>query len=136
MNVLPKKSWISTTPSSKKYLSRVFTYKLSSRLDPGKYEVAFEIPLSKSDDSEPDVVVFDRMDNGRSVMALEICKREDIHDMLIIARDLMEKSSLLDFFLYDNESGNWYNIRKAALGYHISSNTMFAGIPLHKLDRE
>jgi hypothetical protein len=133
MQTLPAKSWTSNASASKKYLSRLLTHKLSSRLNPKIYDVVFEMPLKKGDVSEPDVVVFNKCKGWASIMAIEICRTDEISDMLIIARELMDKYSLLDFFLFDQESNVWYNIKKRKMGYEITSNTFFLGIALDKL---
>jgi hypothetical protein len=133
MNTLPAKSWSATASASKKYLSRLLTHKLSSRLNPKIYDVVFEMPLKRGGNSEPDVVVFNKCKGWTSIMAIEICRTDEISDMLIIARGLMDKYTLLDFFLFDHESKVWYNIKKRRLGYEITSNTFFLGIALDRL---
>ena len=133
MQTLSAKTWNDSIPSSKKYLSRLLTHRLSVQLNPEMYDVVFETPLQKDGIGEPDVVVFDKCRGFSSIMAIEICKSDEITDMLIIARELMEKYSLLDFFLLDQESDLWYNIKRGQWGYEISSNTLFMGVELNKL---
>ena len=133
MQTLPAKTWTATTSASKKYLTREFTHRLASRLNPKIYDVLFESPLTKGGHGEPDVVVYNKCKGWSSVMAIEICRTDEITDMLIIARELMEKYFLLDFFLFDEDAGTWYNIRKNKMGYEISENTFFQGIALDKL---
>lgn len=133
MESLHKKTWTDSVPASKKFLSRLLSYNLSSRIDQNEYEVVFEIPLIKGDEAEPDVVVFDKRKGWTSIMALEICGKDEINDLMIIARSLMEKYSLLDFFIFEQDSKTWYNIKKGPLGYYISSNTVFLGVDLDEL---
>jgi hypothetical protein len=133
MNILPNKDWTESISSTKKYLSRQLTYRLALKLNPKEYEVVFETPLIKGGVGEPDIVVFDKCRGWTSLMAIEICKADEITDMFIIARELMEKYSLLDFFLFDQDSECWYNIKRNQLGYDVSSNSQFMGIALDKL---
>ena len=133
MQTLPAKSWNANVDSSKKYLSRMLTYELSTQLNSKEFDVLYESPLSKMAHDETDVVVFDKRRGWSSVMAIEICKSNEIDDMMIIARDLMQKYSLLDFFLLDQDADVWYNIKKSLSGYDITSNTFFMGVDLNKL---
>ena len=98
METVPGKSWTDPIPSSKKYLSRMFTHKLARHLSHDVFEVVFESPLKINEPGEPDVVVFDKRRGWCSVMAIEICDTEEINNMLIIVRGLMDKFSLLDCF--------------------------------------
>ena len=91
MESLHKKSWADSVPTSKKYLSRLLSYNLSSRINNNEYEVVFEIPLKKGEEAELDVVVFDKRQGLTSIMALEICDKEEIND-LMMGVDLHELS--------------------------------------------
>lgn len=133
MQTIPLKTWNESIPSSKKYLSRIFTHKLATKLNQEMYDVVFETPLTKGGESEPDIVVFDKCRGWSSIMAIEICKTKEISDLLIVARELMDKYSLLDFFLFDQEESIWYNVKKGINGYEISSNTLFMGVALDEL---
>jgi hypothetical protein len=129
MKNISNKSWTDPeiTPS-KKYLSRMFTHKLSGLIDHRDYEVVFEMPFNKDTDNVPDVVVFDKRRGWSSVMAIEICRKDEVQDLLIVARDLMEKYSLLDFYLFDQDSFAWYNVKRNSLGYEIIADSAFPDV--------
>ncbi len=102
----------------------MFTHKTSSQLNPNLYNSVFESPNKKIGVHEEDIVVFDKSRGWCSVMSIEFCKTDEIVDIFIIARDLMETHSFLDFFLCDEERGFWYNIKKGCWGYEFSTNTL------------
>ena len=133
MQSLSKKHWSEHIPASKKFLSRMFTIELNRRLNPELYDVVFEIPLATNDEGEPDVVVFNKQNGYRSIMALEICGKEEVQDMLIVARGLMEKHGLHHFFVYDKDSDKWYHVVKTPMGYATNSDPHFLNIALDQL---
>ena len=134
MKTLSKKHWSEQIPSSKKFLSRMFTIELNRRLNPELYDVVFEIPLASNEEGEPDVVVFNKKNGYRSVMALEICGKNEIQDMVIIARALMEKHGLQHFFIYDKDSVKWYHVVKTPMGYSTNSDPHFLDIALDQME--
>jgi len=112
----------------------MFTIELNRRLNPELYDVVFEIPLATNGESEPDVVVFNKKNGYRSIMALEICGKNEIQDMLIVARALMEKHGLLHFFVYDMDSDKWYHVVKTPMGYSTNSDPNFMDIALDQME--
>ena len=109
---------------NKKNLACMLTHKTSSQLNPNLYNSVFESPNKKGGINEEDIVVFDKSRGWCSVVSIEFCNTDEIADMFIIARDLMETYSFLDFFLCDEKRGVWYNIKKGCLGYEFSTNTL------------
>ena len=45
----------------------------------------------------------------------------------------MDKYSLLDFFLFDQDASLWYNIKKTQNGFEVSTDTNFQGVSLEEL---
>lgn len=103
-------------------------HKTPSQLNPNLYNSVFESPNKKGGVNEEGFVVFDKSRGWCSVKSIEFCKTDEIADIFIIARDLMETYSVLDFFLCDEERGVWYNIKKGCLGYEFSTNTLSLGV--------
>lgn len=97
----------------------MLTHKTS--LHPKLFDIVFE-SLNKNDDvNKTNIVAFDESMGWCSVMKIEFCKTDEIADIFIIGRYLMDTFSLLDFILHDESRGVWYNIKKGSLGYKVSS---------------
>ena len=111
--------------SSKKYLSSIQSPVLSKHLGSDVGDWVFETHFKKNNKNESGIVGFNKCRGWCSVMAIEMCKAEDVTDLLIIARGLMEKHSLLAFFLYDHENAIGYEIKKGPWGYETSSKSFY-----------
>ncbi len=122
-----EKSWIDSVVSSKKYLSRMQSPVLSKNLSFDVGDLVFEAHFKKNGKNESGVVGFNKCRGWCSILAIEMCKADDVTDLLIIARGLMEKHSLLAFFLYDHENGIGYEIKKGLWGYETSSKSFYKG---------
>ena len=125
METLPVISWIDSGVSSKKYLSLVQSHELSKHMNSDVNDVFFEPHFKKNGKNESSVVGFNKCRGWCSVMAIEMFKADDVTDLLIIARGLMEKHSLLAFFLYDHENAIGYEIKKGPWGYETSSKSFY-----------
>jgi hypothetical protein len=124
------KNWNNGIASSKKFLSRVITYRLSNLLDSKAYEVVFEGRLNTFDENEPDVVVYKRGKEIKPVMAIEVCRHNDVSPMILQAKSLMESFGLADFYIYDRDNLCWTNLRHEAKGFVISSSSFFKNVSL------
>ena len=104
------KSWKITTPPLKKLLSRTITHLLSRHLNKNKFEVVFEgfLDSINSSSEQPDVVIYSNQDKLIPVVAIEICKSEEIIEMVLLAREIVKTYSLKEFFIFDYEASQWH----------------------------
>lgn len=126
------KNWNNGISSSKKFLSRTITHRLSQLLDSKAYEVVFEGHLNTHDENEPDVVVYQRGKEIKPVMAIEVCQHSEVSPMMNKAQSLMESFGLTDFFIYDRDTLGWTNLHREAKSLIISSSSIFKNVSLNE----
>ena len=126
------KNWNNGISSSKKFLSRTITHRLSHLLDSKAYEVVFEGHLNTHDENEPDVVVYQRGKEIKPVMAIEVCQHSEVSPMMNKAQSLMESFGLTDFFIYDRDTLGWTNLHREAKSLIISSSSIFKNVSLNE----
>ncbi len=104
-----QKSWKITTPPLKKLLSRTITHRLSREINKDNFEVVYEGYLDAHNlaGEQPDVVIYTKTDLA-PVMAVEICKADELLEMVLIAKNTLDHYPLKEFFIYDYESEKWY----------------------------
>lgn len=103
------KNWQSSIATTKKFLSRQITHRLSRKLDTSKFEAVYDgvLDVFNPFGEEPDVVVYKKENGIQPVVAIEICKKEDLLEMSIYARQLMIQHKLKEFFFYDVDEDCW-----------------------------
>ncbi|HRH64752.1 MAG TPA: hypothetical protein PLU53_00495 [Bacteroidia bacterium] len=109
MNTQPD-SWSSPADTTKKFLSRQITHRLSRFLDRRKYEAVYEggLDVFNSSGEVSDVVIYQKENGLLPVVAVEICNKAELSEKTGIARQLMNRFRLKEFFLYTMDEKCWY----------------------------
>lgn len=127
--MLLTKNWTTNIPSTKKFLSREITHRLSHLLDRNKFDVVYEGNIKAGDENEPDVIVYNKPDLT-PLMAIEVCEHKEVGGVIRIAQNLMESSGLNEFFIYDRDQSTWTNLHRENKSLVIPSSSMFKGVSL------
>jgi len=117
MKSLFEKSWTNQRVSStKKFLSRILTYRLSRELNHAKFEVVYEGNIDRKDLSseQPDVLIYNSENNFAPVDAIEICDSSSVTEMKIAGKNLMERYALKEFFIFDYTLLEWHRLLRGS----------------------
>ena len=109
MNTL-NNSWSTPAETTKKFLSRQITHRLSRFLDRQKFEAVYEGGLDAINPTqeEPDVVIYKKDGGLAPVVAVEICNKAQLPEMSRVANQLITRFRLNEFFLYTMDETRWY----------------------------
>lgn len=124
------KNWQSGVPTQKKFLSRLITHRLSNLLDNKKFEVVFEGHFDAIDENEPDVIVYEKGNKVKPVMALEISYSKESDSLLSKAKEMMTNFKLENFFIYNFPKATWTNLHREANEVSVSSSSTFKDVSL------
>ncbi|HNP97448.1 MAG TPA: hypothetical protein PKK99_00250 [Bacteroidia bacterium] len=108
--ILMEHTWLTSSGTTKKFLSRQLTHYLSRLLDRNKYEAVYEggLDVFNSSSEEPDVVVYQKENGLQPLMAIEICNSADVDSLNRRVCQLMDRFRLREFFLYAMDEKRWY----------------------------
>jgi hypothetical protein len=128
------KMWKASTPPLKKLFAKTITHQLSRNLDKKNFEVVFEGFLDSQIQSieQPDVVIYSKLHGLAPLVAIEICQKEEVPEMMIIGKRLTETYSLKEFFIFDNGSDIWYRIDRNG-NESINSMSAFLSLDLKNM---
>ena len=120
MNTLLEKSWTNQRISStRKFLSRVLTYRLSRELSHAKYDVVYEGNIDRADPSseQPDVLIYSSENNFLPLDAIEICETSSLPEMKVAGKYLVDRYNLKEFFIFDYKRSEWYRLVDGATDF-------------------
>ena len=111
------KSWLPVISGTKKFLAADLAHRLSRIIDRRKFEVVFEgfIDLHNIDSEQPDIVVYDKDENLRPVMIIEICDTAHVEASLRTIEILSNIYHIDESFVYDMENEKWFLFKKETL---------------------
>lgn len=129
------KSWLPIISGTKKYLAADLAHQLSRIINRRKFEVVYEgfIDLHNIDSEQPDIVIYDKENNLKAIMIVEICDNENFLSTRRTIEILSQIYQLEESFIYNMDTEKWYLIKKGDLAFEANSWSLYFWIDLNKL---